>query len=348
MAVRRADAAEHSLYFVGLNGDALKNYELIRQELLDNGAATAVTKTLGPITRHSSNQWGFSWPDSRPEDYDVVFEVLSSDADFVSTTRVALVDGRDIDSYKFPTDSMAILLNEAAVKRMGLADPIGAEVVLGKGSEYEQRWHVVGIIKDFILQSPYDAVAPLIVYGPAGWFRYMHIRLNPDHTTARNLAVIEAAFEKYNVNYPVDYTFVDDAYARKFAEEQRIAKLTGVFSLLAIIIACLGLLGLVSFAARQKAKEIGIRKVLGATVVGIVGLLSRDFLKLVILAVVIATPIAWWAMDRWLEDFAYRIDIQWWMFAVAGLTAVAIALFTVSWQAVKAAVANPVDSLRDE
>ena len=150
------------------------------------------------------------------------------------------------------------------------------------------------------------------------------------------------------MNYPVDYTFVDDAYARKFAEEQRIAKLTGVFSLLAIIIACLGLLGLVSFAAPQKAKEIGIRKVLGATVVGIVGLLSKDFLKLVILAVVIATPIAWWAMDRWLEDFAYRIDIQWWMFAVAGLTAVAIALFTVSWQAVKAAVANPVDSLRDE
>ena len=337
-----------NLIYTALNGDALKNYGLIRQELLDNGAATAVTKTLGPITRHSSNQWGFSWPDSKPEDYDVTFEVLSSDAGFVNTTGVELVEGRDIDSYQFPTDSTAVLLNETAVKRMGLSDPIGAEVVAGEGTQYEQRLHVVGVLKDFILQSPYSTIEPLMVFGPAGWFRYMHIRLNPDRTIAQNLALIEAAFEKYNPNYPFDYTFVDDAYATKFAEEQRIAKLTGVFSLLAIAIACLGLLGLVAFAARQKAKEIGIRKVLGASVARVVLLLSGDFIKLVLIAVIIASPIAWWAMNTWLNDFAYRVDIQWWMFALAGLTALLIAMITVSWQAIRAALANPVNSLRDE
>src|SRR5690606_4707399 len=143
-------------------------------------------------------------------------------------------------------------------------------------------------------------------------------------------------------------TFVDEAYARKFAEEQRIANLTGVFSLLAIAIACLGLLGLVAFAARQKAKEIGIRKVLGASVTNVVLLLSGDFVKLVLIAIIIASPIAWWAMNTWLTDFAYRINIQWWMFLVAGLMALLIAIITVSWQAIRAAIANPVDSLRDE
>lgn len=336
-----------SLIYVSLNGDARKNYQLIKQELLDKGAAAAMTKTLGPITKHSTNGWGFSWPNSKPEDFDLVFEGLSSDADFTKTMRVELAAGRDIDVYQFPTDSTAILLNETAVKRMGLENPIGAELVR-EGGEYEERWHVVGVVRDFILQSPYDAIAPLIIYGPAGWFRYAHIRLNPDHTTAENLAVIGAAFDKYNPDYPFEYTFVDEAYANKFAEEQRIAKLTGVFSLLAIVIACLGLLGLVAFAARQKAKEIGIRKVLGASVAGIVALLSKDFMKLVLIAVVLASPVAWWMMSRWLDEFAYRINIQWWMFALAGLSAVLIALLTVSWQAIRAAVANPVDSLRDE
>ena len=348
--VQQRDAGydQNNLIYTSLKGDASKNYSLIRQELLSNGAATAVTKTLGPITRHSSNQWGFSWPDSKPDDYEVTFEVLSSDADFVTATGVELVAGRDIDVYRFPTDSTALLLNETAVQRMGLTDPIGTEVVASAGTEYEQRGHVVGVIKDFILQSPYDAVEPLMVFGPVSWFRYMHIRMNPDHTIARNLEIIESAFKKYNPNYPFEYTFVDDAYARKFAEEQRIAKLTGVFSLLAITIACLGLLGLAAFAARQKAKEIGIRKVLGASVAGVVVLLSRDFVKLVLIAIAIASPIAWWAMNSWLADYAYRIDIQWWMFVAAGAAALAIALLTVSWQATRAALANPVDSLRDE
>ena len=339
---------KNNLIYVAMNGDAHKNYALIKQELLDKGAATAVTKTIGPITRHTTNSWGFNWPNSKPEDYDLVFEGLSSDADFVKTMQVELVAGRDIDVYQFPTDSNAVLLNETAVKRMGLEDPLGATLVRNKGRDYEEQWHVVGVVKDFINQSPYDAIEPLIVYGPAGYFSYMHIRLNPNRTTAENLAVAEAAFNKFNPDYTFEYTFVDEAYARKFAEEQRIATLTALFAAIAISIACLGLFGLAAFTAQQKTKEIGIRKVLGASVAGIVTLLSKDFVQLVCLAIFIASPVAWWAMNRWLEDFVYRIDIQWWMFALAGVVAVVIALLTVSWQAIRAAVANPVDSLRDE
>lgn len=339
---------KNNLIYVAMNGDAHKNYGLIKQELLDKGAATAVTKTIGPITRHTTNNWNFSWPNSKPEDYDLVFEGLSSDADFVNTLQVELVAGRDIDVYQFPTDSNAVLLNETAVKRMGLADPIGAELVRNAGKAYEERWHVVGVVKDFINQSPYDAIEPLIVYGPAGYFGYMHIRLNPHRATAENLAIAEAAFHKFNPYYPFEYTFVDEAYGRKFAEEQRIATLTALFAAIAILIACLGLFGLAAFTAQQKTKEIGIRKVLGASIAGIVTLLSKDFIRLVCLAIVIASPIAWWAMNNWLEDFDYRIEVEWWLFVLTGFAALAIALLTVSWQAIRAAVANPVDSLRDE
>src|SRR5690606_33499122 len=187
---------KNNLIYAAMTGDAHKNYALIKQELLDNGAATAITKTIGPITRHTTNNWNFSWPNSKPEDYDVVFEGLSSDADFVETMQVELVAGRDIDVYRFPTDSNAVLLNETAVKRMALADPVGVSLVRNKGQDYEERWHVVGVVKDFILQSPYDAIEPLIVYGPAGYFSYMHIRLNPDRTTAESLAIAEATFNR--------------------------------------------------------------------------------------------------------------------------------------------------------
>ncbi|PPL02993.1 ABC transporter permease [Parapedobacter indicus] len=339
---------KNNLVYAALNGEAGKNYALIKQELLDKGAATAITKTIGPITRHTTNSWNFSWPNSKPEDHDLVFEGLSSDADFVKTMQVALVTGRDIDVYQFPTDSNAVLLNETAVKRMGLKDPLGAELVRNAGKAYEERWHVVGVVKDFINQSPYDAIEPLIVYGPAGYFSYMHIRLNPDRATAENLAIAEAAFHKFNPYYPFEYTFVDEAYGRKFAEEQRIATLTALFAAIAILIACLGLFGLAAFTAQQKTKEIGIRKVLGASIAGIVTLLSKDFIKLVCLAIVIASPIAWWAMHNWLEDFDYRIEVEWWLFVLTGFAALAIALLTVSWQAIRAAVANPVESLRDE
>lgn len=339
---------QNNLVYTALDGDLRKNYEVIRHELIQHGVASSVTKSLGRITHYSSNSWGYSWSNSRPEDGDVTFNITSADIEFTETMGIQLVEGRDIDIYMHPSDSNAVLLNQAAVKRMGLANPIGMVVTAHKGIKYEEDWHVVGVIEDFILQSPYQNIEPLMVQGPAGYFNYIHIRLNTANSLLSNIAKIQTILKKYNPDYPVDIHFADEAYALKFAQQKRTATLTTLFSSLAIFIACLGLLGLVSFATIQRQKEIGIRKVLGASVTGIAAMLSKDFLKLVILAIVIASPIAWWIMNRWLQDFVYRIDIQWWTFFFAGLLAILIALLTVSTFAIKAARANPVDSLRDE
>jgi len=340
---------QNNLVYTTLEGDLAKNYELVRQVLLQQGVATNVNKSLGRITQYSSNGWGYFWPNSRPEDYDLTFNVMTSDTDFTGATGVKLVHGRDIDIYSHPSDSSAILLNEAAVQRMRLEEPIGTQIIEAKGTEYEIVWTVVGVIGDFILQSPYKNIEPMMVKGPAtNYFNYVHIRLNTANDLLSNMEKIQAILKKYNPDYAVDIQFADEAYARKFAGQQRAATLTALFSGLAIFIACLGLFGLVSFATIQRQKEIGIRKVLGASVAGIATMLSKDFLRLVILAIVIASPIAWWIMSQWLQDFVYRVDIQWWTFFFSGLLAILIALFTVSTLAIKAAQANPVDSLRDE
>lgn len=339
---------QHNLVYTELVGDLRKNYELVRNELMQGNSVSSVTKSRGRITSYSGNAWGYSWKGSLPEDFDVTFDIMSADAGFTRTMGVELLEGRDIDIYTHSSDSNAVLLNEAAVKRMRLANPIGTQLFTGKGTEYETVWHVVGVIKDFILHSPYQDVTPMMVQGPAGWFNYLHIRLNTDGNLLSDIQEIQATLQKYNPNYPADIHFADDAYALKFEQQKRTATLTALFSGLAIFIACLGLFGLVSFAAKQRQKEIGIRKVLGASVTTIAKMLSTDFLKLVVLAVVVASPIAWWVMRQWLQNFSYRINIQWWIFFVAGALAFLIALLTAGALAIKAARANPVDSLRNE
>jgi len=226
---------------------------------------------------------------------------------------------------------------------MNLKDPVGT-IIKRTGEE----WHVVGVVNDFIHESPYESIEPAIIQGPASWFNYINYRLSSNKSTEESLQLIEQIFKKYNPVYSFEYTFADDDYYRKFKEEQRSRRLFTIFSGLTIFISCLGLLGLVSYAAEQRSKEIGVRKVLGASVNSIIRLMSSDFIKLVFIAIVIATPIAWWTMNKWLEDFTYRIGVQWWLFVLSGLMAMAIALLTVCFQAVQAARTNPVDSLRDE
>ena len=339
---------QNNLVYTALEGGLGQNYEVVRQELLQQGIASSVVKSAGRITSYNSNSWGYHWPNARPEDYDVTFNTMSTDASFTQTMGIKLLAGRDIDIYKHPSDSNAVLLNEAAVKRMQLTNPLGISIIEGKGTIYETTWNVVGIIADFILQSPYQNIEPMMVKGPASYFNYLHIRLNTANSLLSNMDQLQTILKKYNPDYPADIHFADEAYALKFVQQKRTATLTALFSGLAIFIACLGLFGLVSFATIQRQKEIGIRKVLGASVATIAAMLSKDFLKLVVLAIVVATPIAWWVMHKWLQDFVYRIDIQWWTFFFAGLLAILIALLTVSALAIKAARANPVDSLRDE
>jgi len=208
---------------------------------------------------------------------------------------------------------------------------------------------VVGIIKDFIIESPYESrINPMMIIGPTQFFQVIHFKLNPARSTADNLAAAGKIFTKYNPLYPFEYYFADESYAQKFNEEQRQGKLAALFAALTVFISCLGLFGLASYMAEARIKEIGVRKVLGASVGSIAALLSKDFITLVFVAILVASPIAWMAMRSWLNGFSYRIQVSPWIFVAAGLLAIVVALLTVSYQAVRAANANPVKSLRTQ
>lgn len=341
---RETGYAANNLIHVDFTGDIKRNYALIKQELIKTGVAVAVTKNMSTITQRGSNTWGLRWQGRNPND-DQTIALFSSDADLVKTAGLQLIAGRDIDINKYATDSLAVLLNETAVKAMGFKNPIG-QIIAQPADNI--NWHVVGVVKDYILNSPYEKAPPLVIMGPASWFNTMHIKFNPAQSTAASLQQAEQIFKKYNPAYPFDYQFVDSEYAQHFDSEQRTKTLAGLFASLAIAISCLGLFGLSAYMAETRIKEIGVRKILGASAMGIAKLLSVDFIKLVIIAIVIATPIAWYAMDHWLQSYTYRISIGWTIFVLAGSLAILIALVTVSFQSIKAALANPVKSLRAE
>ncbi|HVU83592.1 MAG TPA: ABC transporter permease [Puia sp.] len=341
---RDAGYSKDNLIYSYMQGDLQKNYELIRNELLSSGAATGVTRTSGVLTRHSADTWGFEWPGSTEADKKTDFIIMNTDDGFVKNLGLKIIQGRGIDARSYKTDSFAMMLNETAVKTMRLKDPIGQTVKIN-----DLSYHIVGVIKDFILESPYQPVAPMLIGGPDPYgFYILNVKLNPAHPVADDLKKAEQIYKKYNPAYPFEYYFVDEDYAAKFANEKRTASLAALFAGLTIFISCLGLFGLATYTAENRTREIGVRKVLGASVAGITALLSRDFLKLVMLSILIASPVAWWAMSNWLKSYPYRISIEWWVFALAGFSAILIALLTISFQSVKAALANPVKSLRTE
>ncbi|MDO3644963.1 ABC transporter permease [Mucilaginibacter sp. L3T2-6] len=335
-----------NLVYVFMTGNVEKNYEAIKNDLISGGAAAAVTKTSAPITEGWSDSWGFMWKGAPPKNK-IDFNIFNTDGDLVKTMGLKIIQGRDIDPKIYPTDSTAILLNEASVKIMGLKDPVGEIVTNGEGKDARQL-HVVGVVKDFILQSPYEPVKHMIIQGPKSWFNVIHFRMNNAHTTADNLKRAEAVFKRYNPDYPFEYNFVDQAYAQKFGAEQRIGTLASLFAGLTIVISCLGLFGLAAYMAQNRLREIGIRKVLGASVMGVTTMLSKDFLILVMISFAIAAPISWYSMHKWLSNYSYRVPISIWVFVMTAAITVLIAIATVSFQAIKAALTNPVKSLRGE
>ena len=339
---RQVGYSRNNLVYHFMEGEVEKNYKLIKDELLVSGAAVSVTKTSSPITEGWSNTWGIEWQGKDPHDKTVINRFIADDG-LTQTLGLELVLGRDINLQKFPTDSNAALLNESAVKVMKFSNPVG-QVIKDMGMD----WHVVGVVRDFILNSPYHPMEPLFIAGAKGWFNVIHMKLNHKNPNAKNIAVIEKIFKKYNPDYTFNYRFADEEYAKKFDDEKRVSILASLFALLTIIISCLGLFGLSSYMAENRAKEMGVRKILGASIVQITGLLSLDFMKLVLIAFVIAAPIGFWAMHSWLQEFPYRVSIRWWVFAIAGLSATFIALITVSIQAIRAAISNPVRALRSE
>ena len=333
---------DHLVYHF-LTGDLEKNYQLLKNELLSSGVAKSVTKTGSPLTQGWSDSWGFQWQGKDPNDK-TDFDRFCADESFGNTAGFTFVKGRDFNLKDFPTDSAGVILNESAAKAMNFKDPIG-QIVKDDGRQY----HVVGVIKDFILQSPYYPTKPMVIEGAQShWFNVIHFKLNGSNSTADNLKKAENIFKKYNPEYPFEYNFVDEEYAQKFKSERRTGILAALFAGLTIFISCLGLFGLATYMAENRIKEIGVRKVLGASVSGITALLSKDFLKLVMISFVLACPIAWWMMYEWLQKYPYRVSIQWSVFVFAGCLSFLISLFSVSYQSIKAAIANPVKSLRTE
>jgi len=335
----RNNLVEHSI-----NGDIDKNYELIKNELINSGAVTSVSKTSLSITIDGSQTSGLEWGDMDQSHKYITFSQFATTGDFVKTMGLTLLEGRDINLAEYASDSTAVVINETAAKILGFKNPIGENILYGG-----KPITIVGVIKDFIIGSPYQPVGPILVFGSkTWWYNTINFRLNANNSVAKDLETAERIFKKYNSAYPFQYKFVDEGYNEKFKDEVRTGTLAAVFAGLTIIISCLGLFGLAAYMAESRSKEIGIRKVLGASVVSILQLLTKEFVILVFIAIVIATPIGWYAMNKWLQDFSYHINISWIMFASAGLLAIVIAVLTVSSQALKTALINPVKSIRTE
>lgn len=342
---RQTGYNKDNLVYHFMTGDIPKNYALIKNELLASGIAQSITKTNSPLTERWSNGWGQNW-EGKQQDDRTSFDRYLADEGLGATAGLQFLQGRDFDLKRFPSDSTGLIINESSLKVMKFKDPIGKVV-----GDLNINWHIVGVIKDFILTSPYEPTRPILICGAKSSFlsfNVMQIKLNGNNPIAENLKKSEAIFKKYNPAYPFEYKFVDEAYAKKFDNEKRQATLAALFAGLSIFISCLGLFGLATYMAENRVKEIGVRKVLGASVSGIAALLSKDFVKLVIISFVIAAPISYWCMNKWLQDYQYRVTIQWWVFVVACFLSVTIAIATVSYQAIKAALANPIKSLRTE
>lgn len=331
-----------NLVYIYLRGDIPKHYLQVTHELYNSGAIESVTRTNSPISFIWTGDGTFEWAGKDPK-VKTMFATYHSDNDFAKTMGIEILSGRDINSVVYPGDTMAVLLNESAVKAMGLKHPVGASIHNNQGN-----WQIVGVIRDFATGSPYDPVRPVIVQGPRNWFGTLSFRLKEKGNTKHQLAKIGAILQKYNPDYPSNFVFADEDLKRAFTGERHTGKLAALFAGLAIFISCLGLYALAAYMAASRIKEIGVRKVLGASVTSITTLLSKDFLKLVLIAFIIASPVAWWMMRSWLNNYAYRVNIDWWIFAVTAILSVVIAMVTISFQSIRAAISNPVKSLRTE
>ena len=332
--------AQENLITIANTDQIKENFEPLKHALLQSGAVNSVTRSNSAITQINSNNF-LGWP-GKPDDQRVIFATIAADYDYTKTMGIKVLEGRDF-SRDFKSDTAAILVNKAAMDIMALEDPIGQQLDL-----WGSKRQLIGIVDDVLMGSPYTPVGPMFVILQPTWVSAITVRIEPTKDLSSSLKTIEDIFKKFNPGYPFEFEFADDAFAKKFSTIDMTSSLASLFASLAIFITGLGLFGLAAFTAEQRTKEIGIRKVLGASVPGLVKLMSTDFSKLVILAFVISAPISWWMLDTFLQRYTYRIDIPWWVFPVTGIISLAFAVAIVSTQALRAARANPVNSLRSE
>ncbi len=325
--------------------DVSSKKELLKQELLRLPAVKNATMSNMALGRFIGSYNPVA-KEGDSDDKSITPGIITGDFDLVKTLGLQIVKGRDFSADMATDSTDAFIINEAAAKKLGLHDPLGARIEWRPGPT-PRKGAVIGVVKDFnfsTLQLPVDAVVYLV--SPQG-ASVLTVRLQPGNLPAQ-MAQINKLWAKLIPNYPIQFSFPENDLSQQYLREYRLGSIFGVFAVLSIFIACMGLFGLSILISRQRTKEIGIRKVLGASVGNITALLSRDFLKLVFVAIVIASPLAWYLMNQWLQDFTYRIQVQWWMFLIAGLGAVVIAMCTIGFQSVKAALMNPVKSLKTE
>lgn len=335
--------AREGLILVNMNTPELYDtpYNLFREELKRTGAVEEMARASNASTEAPISFQDFQWEGKNPSSSPFISQMAVSH-DFGKTLGWQVIKGRDF-SRNFVTDTGTVMLNEAAVKVMGFKDPVGKSLTWGGKPHL-----VTGVVKDMVMESPYKPVQPTVFALDYRWSNVMLVRIKRDMPVRTALAKMEPLFKKFNSGSDFNYTFVDEAYARKFSDETRIGNLTTFFAILAIFISCLGLFGLASFVAERRTKEIGVRKVLGASVFNLWGLLSKEFVSLVMISCMIATPLALYALQHWLEQYAYHTFIPWWVFLVAGAGVLGVTLLTVSYQTIRAALMNPVKSLRSE
>lgn len=329
---------KENLVRIPVKGSIIKNFDPIEQDMIASGAIESLGLNNSDILSGGNNTSGLKWQGGVDTE-DVLVSIRNISTDFFNTSGMQIIEGRGFSDNP-AQDSTNIIVTESFAKLMGSGSAIGKTV--------ESDYPVIGVVKDYLYGDMYGSSDPVIFFNDPSEARFLYIKAKSGRSTASALAAIQNVLKKYNPAFPFEYEFVDDSYNAKFKSEKLIGSLSQIFALLAIIISCLGLFGLSAFTADQRRKEIGVRRVLGSSITGIVRLLSRDFMQLVVIAILIASPLAWWLMQYWLESFAYRISINIWAFVIAGIGAIGIALLTVSFQAFKAARANPVKSLRTE
>ena len=333
---------KQGLISLNLPEEIKHHFDAIRTELKNTGAITEMAASYSPLTSVWNTNGGFEWEGKDPG-LAVDFPNNGVSYDFGKTVQWSIVEGRDF-SPDFATDSLAYVINESAARFIGFEDPVGKTLRWDR-----HTYTIIGVVRDILQESPFFPVRPTLYHvEPYQELINWVIKLNPGQSTGQSLSAIEKVWKKYVPTIPFDYTFVDDAFGSKFRAEERIGKLSSYFAVLAIFISCLGLFGMASFVAEQRTKEIGIRKVLGASVTALWRLLSGEFVLLVATSCFIAVPIAWYYLGEWLANYDYRIAINWIIFAAASILALVITVMTVSFQAIRAATANPVKSLRNE
>jgi ABC-type antimicrobial peptide transport system permease subunit len=329
-----------NLVMVTSAGDVDKNYDVIKQELLKSGVATSITRTSSPIT---AVWWKSMGPDyeGKPENSQIIFSCIATGTDFAKTFGIKMLEGSDFSGQ--PVDSSSVLLNKAAVTAMGLKKTVGTKVRYGNS-----EFIVLGVIDDVVMESPFKPVDPFMVFYNNNSSSKVSIRLSDGADLNKSLVSIENVFKRYNPAFPFDYQFVDQEFSRKFINEQLISRIINIFAGLAIFICCIGLAGLASFTIEKRTREIGIRKVLGASIQQLLTLISKEFVRLVLIAFIVAAPLAWWLMSSWLDNYEFRVKISVWLFGMVGILVLLLALIVVSANTLKTAMTNPVKSLRTE